>query len=97
MDRDKISLNGLEERVRDLAADAKTAMYVAVDGRVAGVVAVADVIRDSAREAVRLLHDSLESRLLRLEITNTRRMRWRGNLERIPLLQRYCLRTKQRR
>jgi Cu2+-exporting ATPase len=58
MDRDKISLNGLEERVRDLAADAKTAMYVAVDGRAAGVVAVADIIRDSARQAVRLLHDS---------------------------------------
>lgn len=58
MDRDKISLNGLEERVRDLAADAKTAMYVAVDGRAAGVVAVADIIRDSARQAVRLLNDS---------------------------------------
>jgi Cu2+-exporting ATPase len=58
MDRDKISLNGLEERVRDLAADAKTAMYVAVDGRAAGVVAVADIIRDSARQALRLLHDS---------------------------------------
>jgi P-type Cu2+ transporter len=58
MDRDKVSLSGLEERVRGLAADAKTAMYVAVDGRAAGVVAVADTIRESARQAVRLLKDS---------------------------------------
>src|SRR6266850_3398273 len=42
MDREKISLNGLEERVRALAADAKTAMYVVVDGHAAGVLAVAD-------------------------------------------------------
>jgi P-type Cu2+ transporter len=58
MDREKVSLNGLEERVRALAADAKTGMYVAVDGRAAGVVAVADTIRESARQAVRLLHES---------------------------------------
>jgi Cu2+-exporting ATPase len=31
-------------------------MYVAVDGRAAGVVAVADTIRDSARQAITLLH-----------------------------------------
>jgi len=58
MDREKISLNGLEERVRALAADAKTAMYVAVDGHAAGVVAVADTIRESAHEAIDLLRDS---------------------------------------
>ena len=33
-------------------------MYVAVDGRAAGVVAVADVIRESARQAARFLHDN---------------------------------------
>jgi Cu2+-exporting ATPase len=33
-------------------------MYVAIDGRAAGVVAVADTIRESAKQAVRLLHDS---------------------------------------
>jgi Cu2+-exporting ATPase len=31
-------------------------MYVAVDQKIAGVVAVADTIRDSARQAVRALH-----------------------------------------
>jgi Cu2+-exporting ATPase len=58
MMREKIALDGLEERVNALAADAKTAMYVAVDGHAAGVVAVADTIRESARRAVRLLRDS---------------------------------------
>jgi Cu2+-exporting ATPase len=58
MMREKIALDGLEQRVNALAADAKTAMYVAIDGHVAGVVAVADTIRESARRAVRLLRDS---------------------------------------
>ena len=58
MVREKIALDGLEERVGILAADAKTAMYVAVDGQAAGVVAVADTIRESALRAVKLLHES---------------------------------------
>ena len=33
-----------------------TVVFVAVDGRVAGILAVADPIKESAREAVRLLH-----------------------------------------
>jgi Cu2+-exporting ATPase len=56
MERENIGLNGLDERVQALAGDGKTAMFVAVDGRAAGVVAVADTIRDSARTAVRNLH-----------------------------------------
>lgn len=58
MVREKVALAGLEERVGTLAADAKTAMYVAVDGQAAGVVAVADTIRESAVRAVKLLHES---------------------------------------
>jgi len=58
MMREKVLLDGLEERVASLASDAKTAMYVSVDGKAAGVVAVADTIRESARTAVKLLHDS---------------------------------------
>ncbi len=57
MERERVALDGLVERVEALSADAKTAMYVAVDGRAAGVVAVADRIRESARVAVRSLHD----------------------------------------
>ncbi|MGH7844547.1 MAG: heavy metal translocating P-type ATPase [Candidatus Binatia bacterium] len=57
MERERVKLDGLEERVAALASDAKTAMYVAVDGRAAGLVAVADKIRESARRAVIDLHD----------------------------------------
>jgi P-type Cu2+ transporter len=57
MERERVSLNGLEEGVQALTSDAKTAMYVAVNGRAAGVVAVADTIRESARQAVLALHE----------------------------------------
>jgi P-type Cu2+ transporter len=57
MERESVKLDGLDERVNALASDAKTAMYVAVDGRAAGLVAVADRIRESARQAVIALHE----------------------------------------
>ncbi|AWR88120.1 copper-translocating P-type ATPase [Meiothermus taiwanensis] len=56
MDREGVEVGQLEERVSRLAAEGKTAMYVAVDGQPAGVVAVADVVRESARKAVQALH-----------------------------------------
>ena len=57
MERERVALNGLVERVSALSTEAKTAMYVAVDGQAAGIVAVADRIRESARVAVSSLHD----------------------------------------
>ena len=57
MDLNGVALDGLEECAGALAADGKTAMYVASDGRAAGLVAVADTIRESARVAVRGLHE----------------------------------------
>jgi P-type Cu2+ transporter len=56
LEREAISVGGFEASVQALASDGKTAMYVAVDQKAAGVVAVADTIRDSARRAVRALH-----------------------------------------
>ncbi len=44
------------ERFAALAADAKTPMYLAVDGVLAGIVAVADPIRASAAAAIADLH-----------------------------------------
>jgi Cu2+-exporting ATPase len=41
-----------QARMRALQAEGKTAMVVAVDGRPAGIIAVADRIRPSAREAI---------------------------------------------
>jgi P-type E1-E2 ATPase len=52
-----IALDGLEQRATSLAAAGQTPMYVAVDGRAAGLVAVADRIKPGARDAVRALQD----------------------------------------
>jgi Cu2+-exporting ATPase len=52
MEREGVRLDGFIERITALASDAKTVMYVAVDGRAAGLVAVADTVRDSAGRAV---------------------------------------------
>jgi Cu+-exporting ATPase len=47
----------LQERVEALRAEGRTVMFVAVDGGVAGFVAVADPIKSSTPEAIRLLHE----------------------------------------
>ena len=46
------SLNGLESAVVRLQSEAKTAMLVAIDGKVQGVIAVADTLKDGSKEAV---------------------------------------------
>jgi Cu+-exporting ATPase len=51
-----IHLNGLEAEAQRLAAQAKTAMWVAVDGQAAGLIAVADTLKPGSREAVAELH-----------------------------------------
>ena len=56
MEMRKFSLNGLESEVARLQSEAKTAMLVAVDDRVAGIVAVADTIKDGSKEAIADLH-----------------------------------------
>ncbi|HNS60857.1 MAG TPA: heavy metal translocating P-type ATPase [Anaerolineales bacterium] len=50
------SLNGLESEVSRLQSEAKTAMLVAIDGNVAGVIAVADTIKESSKDAIADLH-----------------------------------------
>jgi P-type Cu+ transporter len=51
-----ISEEGLVSRDEELAREGKTPIFVAVDGELAGLVAVADVVRDESREAVNRLH-----------------------------------------
>ena len=52
LERGGISADALTERAERLAAEGKTAMYVAVDGHPAGLVAAADQIRPTARAAI---------------------------------------------
>jgi Cu+-exporting ATPase len=49
-------LNGLEKDVERLQSEAKTAMLVAVDGQVIGIIAVADTVKDGSKEAIAELH-----------------------------------------
>ena len=58
MEQEGAVLGPLEEKAQELSASGKTAMFVAVDGKAAGVVAVADTVRESAKRAVRLLHEA---------------------------------------
>jgi Cu+-exporting ATPase len=51
-----VGIAPLQEQVDRLAGDGKTPMFVAVDGVLAGVIAVADPIKSSARSAIAQLH-----------------------------------------
>lgn len=51
-----LSLNGLASEVTRLQSEAKTAMLIAVDNEVAGIVAVADTIKEGSKEAIEELH-----------------------------------------
>ena len=55
LEREGISPDGFAEHAERLASEGKTAMYVAVDGHAAGLVAAADQIRPSARSAIAAL------------------------------------------
>ncbi len=51
-----IQLGDLESEVSRLQSEAKTAMLVAVDNVAAGIIAVADTIKDSSKEAIADMH-----------------------------------------
>jgi Cu+-exporting ATPase len=55
LDRHQIPFDQAAEAMSQLEREGKTAMLVAVDGRLAGLVAVADTIRPTSREAVQRL------------------------------------------
>jgi Cu2+-exporting ATPase len=55
MEERGVSLDGLVERAGGLAEQGNTPMFVAVDGRPGGIVAVADTIKPTAHAAIRRL------------------------------------------
>lgn len=57
MEAGGISLNGMIAEMERLQSEAKTAMLVAVDSKVQGVIAVADTVKDGSLEAIQRLHD----------------------------------------
>jgi len=56
MDERNIPLAGLEAASDRLAGEGKTPMYAAFDGKAAGIVAVADVLKPSSKAAIEKLH-----------------------------------------
>lgn len=51
----RIALNGLATRADELADEGKTMIFVALDGRAAGLIALADTLKPNARAAVAAL------------------------------------------
>ena len=51
-----VHLNGLEAEARRLGSQAKTTMWVAVDGQAIGVIAAADTVKPGSQEAVDSMH-----------------------------------------
>ncbi|WP_114963513.1 heavy metal translocating P-type ATPase [Tritonibacter mobilis] len=52
-----IDTKALADRVEALQSEGKTAMFVAIDGKPAGIIAVADRIKETTPDAIRALHD----------------------------------------
>ncbi len=51
-----LPLDGLEEKAIQLSNGGKTPMFLGIDGRAAGIIAVADTLKPNSKEAIRELH-----------------------------------------
>lgn len=58
MQSEDVDVAKAEEQANALRSQGKTAMYVAIDGRLAGLIAVADPIKPTTREAIKALHEA---------------------------------------
>lgn len=56
MDERKISLGDLTESSNKLASQGKTPMYISKDGEIAGIIAVADTVKENSLKAIEKLH-----------------------------------------
>jgi P-type Cu+ transporter len=56
MNAHSYKLNGLAPEVERLQSEAKTAMLVAIDGSVSGLIAVADTVKEGSKDAIAELH-----------------------------------------
>ncbi len=62
MEQQRVELNGLREKAVELQSQAKTAMWVAVDGQARAVMGIADTIKDGSKDAI------AEMKNLRLQV-----------------------------
>ncbi|MGI1658712.1 MAG: heavy metal translocating P-type ATPase [Desulfitobacterium sp.] len=52
----KISLENMERASDRLAEEGKTPMYIAIDNQLAGIIAVADTVKENSKKAIERLH-----------------------------------------
>ena len=52
----KISLEKLEEVSNKLAEEGKTPMYIAIENKLSGIIAVADTVKENSKKAIERLH-----------------------------------------
>jgi len=56
MDESHISLENLETAADKLASEGKTPMFVVINGRLSGIIAVADTVKENSKKAIERLH-----------------------------------------
>jgi Cu+-exporting ATPase len=56
MEERKVSLDGFSEKAEQLSNEGKTPMFLAVDGEIAGIIAVADTLKENSNKTVEALH-----------------------------------------
>ncbi len=52
----RIPINEMERKAEGLSGEGKTPMFVAVDGKLAGIIAVADTLKENSKSAIASLH-----------------------------------------
>lgn len=57
MDAKEITLTTAEKESDRLASEGKTPMYIAMNGKLSGIIAVADVVKESSSKAIKKLHE----------------------------------------
>ena len=55
MEQKQVDISGIVKHVEQLEEEGKTAMLVAIDGKAAGIIAVADTVKDHSAEAIESL------------------------------------------
>jgi Cu+-exporting ATPase len=56
MKRQNVDLGELDAKSETLANDGKTPMFISIDGKAAGIIAVADTVKEDSKEAIAALH-----------------------------------------
>lgn len=56
MQENNIALDFMEDLSHNIASQGKTPMYVSIDGKIAGIIAVADTVKKNSKKAIESLH-----------------------------------------